>query len=109
MRAKGLKLQMIMVTHQYMAVDLYCKALRHFRQDSHMEMSATEFNAKCLALIDQVRSTREPVLIRKRGKMVAKLLPENLLPSSFHRDPAARIIVSTARVHGSPLLTKDRK
>jgi PIN domain nuclease of toxin-antitoxin system len=32
-----------------------------------------------------------------------------LLPSSFHRDPADRIIVSTARVHGLPLLTKDRK
>jgi len=32
-----------------------------------------------------------------------------LLPPSFHRDPADRIIVSTARVHGLPLLTKDRK
>jgi antitoxin (DNA-binding transcriptional repressor) of toxin-antitoxin stability system len=42
-----------------------------------MEISATEFKAKCLALIDQVHSTREPVLIRKRGKIVAKLLPEN--------------------------------
>jgi antitoxin (DNA-binding transcriptional repressor) of toxin-antitoxin stability system len=42
-----------------------------------MEISATEFKAKCLALIDQVHSTREPVLIRKRGKIVAKLLSEN--------------------------------
>src|SRR6266404_912733 len=33
MRAKRLKLRMIMVTHQYMAVDLYCKALRHFRPE----------------------------------------------------------------------------
>jgi len=32
-----------------------------------------------------------------------------LLPSSFHRDPAYRIIVSTARVRGLALLTKDRK
>ena len=32
-----------------------------------------------------------------------------LLPASFHRDPADRMIVSTARVHGLPLLTKDRK
>lgn len=32
-----------------------------------------------------------------------------LLPASFPRDPADRIIVSTARLHGLPLLTKDRR
>jgi PIN domain nuclease of toxin-antitoxin system len=32
-----------------------------------------------------------------------------LLPAKFHRDPADRIIVSTAHVHGLPILTKDRK
>jgi len=32
-----------------------------------------------------------------------------LLPANFHRDPADRIIVSTAHVHGLPLLTKDGK
>jgi antitoxin (DNA-binding transcriptional repressor) of toxin-antitoxin stability system len=42
-----------------------------------MEINATEFKAKCLALIDQVHSTRQPVFIRKRGKIVAKLVPEN--------------------------------
>ena len=30
------------------------------------------------------------------------------LPSSFHRDPADRLIVSTARVLKRPLATKDR-
>lgn len=29
------------------------------------------------------------------------------LPETFHRDPADRVIVSTGRVHGLPLLTKD--
>lgn len=29
------------------------------------------------------------------------------LPDSFHRDPADRVIVSTSRVHGMPILTKD--
>lgn len=31
------------------------------------------------------------------------------LPGSFHRDPADQLIVATARVHGSPLATADRK
>lgn len=29
------------------------------------------------------------------------------LPGSFHRDPADRIIVATARVHGLAVMTKD--
>jgi PIN domain nuclease of toxin-antitoxin system len=31
------------------------------------------------------------------------------LPESFHRDPADRIIVATARILGATLLTHDRK
>lgn len=31
------------------------------------------------------------------------------LPGNFHKDPADRIIVATARVHNLVLLTKDRK
>src|SRR5207247_2417369 len=31
-----------------------------------------------------------------------------LLPRSFQRDPADRIIVATCRVHNVPLLTRDR-
>ncbi len=31
------------------------------------------------------------------------------LPGDFHADPADRIIVATARVHGATLVTKDRK
>ena len=30
------------------------------------------------------------------------------LPDSFHRDPADRVIVSTSRVHGLPVLTRDQ-
>jgi PIN domain nuclease of toxin-antitoxin system len=33
----------------------------------------------------------------------------NRLPDSFHRDPADRLIVATARALGLPLATKDRK
>ena len=31
------------------------------------------------------------------------------LPDSFHRDPADRIIVASAHVHGAALLTDDRR
>ena len=31
------------------------------------------------------------------------------LPGNFHKDPADRIIVATARVNRSPLITKDQK
>jgi PIN domain nuclease of toxin-antitoxin system len=30
------------------------------------------------------------------------------LPGTFHGDPADRIIVSTARIHGATLITRDR-
>jgi PIN domain nuclease of toxin-antitoxin system len=32
-----------------------------------------------------------------------------VLPVSFHRDPADRILVATARVLGATLLTQDRR
>jgi prevent-host-death family protein len=38
-------------------------------------MQAGEFKAQCLAVMDQVQRTGEPVLITKHGKPVAKLIP----------------------------------
>jgi prevent-host-death family protein len=43
-----------------------------------MNVSATEFKAKCLSLIDKVHSTGETVTITKRGRVVAKLVGEAL-------------------------------
>jgi len=67
-----------------------------------MEINASEFKAKCLALIDQVNQGGEPVLIRKRGRIVAKLTgesePENqpwlILrgKSQFAGDPYAPVV-----------------
>jgi len=39
------------------------------------KIAAGEFKARCLTLMDEVRSTREPLIITKRGKPVAKLVP----------------------------------
>jgi prevent-host-death family protein len=38
-------------------------------------ISACEFRARCLAVIENVHVTRAPVLITKRGKPVALLMP----------------------------------
>jgi prevent-host-death family protein len=41
-----------------------------------MTVTATEFKARCLAIIDQVHTTGETVIITKRGRVVAKLVAE---------------------------------
>lgn len=38
-------------------------------------LAAGEFKARCLTVMEDVRKTREPVLITKRGKPVVKLIP----------------------------------
>ena len=38
-------------------------------------MSAGVFKAKCLAVMDEVQARRETIVITKRGKAVAKLVP----------------------------------
>jgi prevent-host-death family protein len=39
------------------------------------KIGAGDFKARCLTLMEDVRSTREPLIITKRGKPVAKLMP----------------------------------
>jgi antitoxin (DNA-binding transcriptional repressor) of toxin-antitoxin stability system len=41
-----------------------------------VEINASEFKAKSLALLDRVRAEGITVVIRKRGKIVAKLVAE---------------------------------
>ncbi|MFH1462787.1 MAG: type II toxin-antitoxin system prevent-host-death family antitoxin [Pseudomonadota bacterium] len=40
-----------------------------------MEITAGEFKARCLRLMDEVRDTGREVVITKRGKPVARLVP----------------------------------
>ena len=42
---------------------------------SMKKIAAGEFKARCLTLMDDVQATRVPILITKRGKPVAKLVP----------------------------------
>lgn len=39
-----------------------------------MRVTAAEFKAKCLKLMDEVARTREPVVVTKRGKALAQLV-----------------------------------
>jgi prevent-host-death family protein len=41
-----------------------------------MKITATEFKAKSLALIDQVNESGEPIFITKRGRVVARLVAD---------------------------------
>ena len=38
------------------------------------KIAAGKFKAQCLQVMEQVRTTREPVLITKRGQPLAKLM-----------------------------------
>jgi prevent-host-death family protein len=38
-------------------------------------MAAGKFKTQCLQVMESVRATREPVVITKRGRPVAKLVP----------------------------------
>ena len=40
-----------------------------------MKIAASEFKARCLALIDQVRDRGQSITITKRGRVVARLVP----------------------------------
>ena len=38
-------------------------------------IAAGEFKAHCLELLDQVARTRQPIVVTKRGRPVARLVP----------------------------------
>lgn len=38
-------------------------------------VAATEFKAHCLALLEEVRQTRQPLLVTRHGKPVAEVSP----------------------------------
>ena len=46
-------------------------------------LPAGEFKARCLQLMDEVQVDRTPIVITKRGKPVAKLVPYDDAPPSL--------------------------
>ncbi len=47
------------------------------------QIAAAEFKAKCLHLLDEVHRTRKELVITKRGRAVARLLPADDEPPSI--------------------------
>jgi len=48
-------------------------------------LSVTEFRSHCLAIVDEVQSTRAPVLITKRGKPYVRLVAAGKPPKFLDR------------------------
>ncbi|MCZ0934778.1 MAG: type II toxin-antitoxin system Phd/YefM family antitoxin [Gemmatimonadetes bacterium] len=59
-------------------------------------MNASDFKARCLAILDRVRDTGERIVILKRGPPVAELLPPSHSASDFPQEE----LRGTVTVHG---------
>ena len=58
------------------------------------QIPAGKFKATCLAVLDQVQRERSEVVITKRGKPVARLVPvEDTAPEIFGRMKGSGIIL----------------
>ncbi len=68
-----------------------------------MEISAAEFKARCLKLMDEVAKTRKPVIITKRGRPVAKLVAVEPEP----RKPLFGCMAGTVTFEGDILSPLD--
>ena len=69
-------------------------------------MNASEFKAKCLALLDEVAETGEHIMILKRGRAVAELVPS----VSTDQRPPQESIMGTVEIVGdivAPALPAD--
>lgn len=63
-----------------------------------MQYAISDFKARCLQIIDRVRETSEPVVITKRGRVVARLVP-----AGDEDDRPWERLRGTARWAGDPL------
>ena len=48
------------------------------------EVAISEFKAKCLALLEQVRKTKKPIRVTRFGRPVAEVVPPS--PAEEHTD-----------------------
>jgi prevent-host-death family protein len=69
-------------------------------------LAATEFKARCLAVLDRVARTGEEVTITKRGKPVARLVPPTPQGGSPLRHPLAGSVEIVGDIVGPVLPSK---
>jgi len=63
------------------------------------EIGAGEFKAKCLAIIDEVSRSGKEIVITKRGKPTAKLIP---FPLAEKREPFIGRLEGIIEIIGDP-------
>ncbi len=69
------------------------------------KMAAGTFKARCLSVMDEVQATRQAVVITKRGKPVAKLVPAGEDADDIHN-----FLGSKGRITGdivAPVISAD--
>ncbi len=62
-------------------------------------INASEFKAKCLAILDEVKRTGEIVTILKRGKPVAQLVPPVPRKETYPQET----LIGTVQIRGNIL------
>jgi prevent-host-death family protein len=67
------------------------------------QIAAGEFKAKCLALLDEVEKTRKEIVITKRGRAVARVVPIDQETQIFGR------MKGTGRILGDIISPPDEK
>jgi prevent-host-death family protein len=55
-------------------------------------IAAGEFKARCLALLDEVAATGKEIVVTKRGKAVARVVPT--------KEPQPRSLLGSVTFHG---------
>jgi prevent-host-death family protein len=60
------------------------------------EINASEFKAKCLAILDEVAQTGQSVTILKRGRPIAQLIPPVPRLGRYSQEA----LVGTVQIHG---------
>ncbi len=61
-----------------------------------------------MSLAEWLSAAAHPRTVRVQPVTPEIAIEVSRLPSSFHRDPADRLIVATSRVLGAPLVSRDR-
>jgi prevent-host-death family protein len=67
-----------------------------YRKEGVMQMPAGQFKAKCLKLMDEVREFHKEIVVTKRGKPVARLVPVQ----REKRKPVFGFLQGLVRIHG---------